>query len=127
MTGKILFLCDRNAVRSPMAASMLPGSTSAGLDADDAVNPFVASMLPELVNHEPRTVTPDDLAGAEIVIALSPTAFEAARDWKSAHDFDLEYWQLPEIPSHEAPREVILDGYRAIHRALAEHLKNRGL
>ncbi|HEY8964714.1 MAG TPA: hypothetical protein VIN59_09660 [Alphaproteobacteria bacterium] len=125
--SKILFLCERNAVRSPMAQSLVPGSTSAGLSADSYVDPFAASILPAIMNHEPRTVDADDLAAADIVIALSRPAFEAAKEWKNDHSFALEYWELPGIPSHDGPREIILEGYQAILKALREHLANRGL
>ena len=125
--SRILFLCERNAVRSPMAASLVPGSTSAGLSADNYVDPFAASILPAITNHEPHTVTPDDLAEADIVIALSRPAFEAAQGWKPSHHYDLEYWDLPGIPSHDGPRDQILQGYEAILKALKEHIKNRAL
>lgn len=122
---KILFLCERNAVRSPMAASLVPGSTSAGLSADPYVDPFAASILPAIMNHEPRTVTPEDLKSADIVIALSAEAFAAAQGWKPDYGYALEYWQLPAIPGHDGPREMILEGYQAIRKALAEHIANR--
>ena len=124
---RILFLCERNAVRSPMAAALVPGSTSAGLDADPYVDPFAASVLPGIMNHEPHTVADADLAQADVVIALSQAAFEAAKSLRKNHTYELEYWDLPAIPSHDGPRDQILEGYQAILKALKEHIANRGL
>lgn len=126
---KILFLCDRNTVRSPMAASMIAGASSAGLDADDSVDPFACAVMQEdgidITGHTPRTLDPAVLGPDMHVIALSMPAFEAARKWRNKAAFALDYWDLPAVPGPDGSRDMILDGYRAIRDALKNHIKNR--
>ncbi len=82
-TPTVLFLCQHNAGRSQLGAALLeilaPGQftvTSAGTAPADAVNPAIAATIAELgldiSDRSPRAVTTDDLATADIVIAMKP-------------------------------------------------------
>ncbi|MBU6235778.1 MAG: hypothetical protein KGQ41_08035 [Alphaproteobacteria bacterium] len=127
---RILFLCDRNAVRSPMAAALAGhGAASAGLMPDDAVDPFAVGCLLEngidISAHTPHHVTPDTITPDTVVISLTLGAFGEARIWKQDRGFELEFWDLPEVPAHDQPRDMIMDGYRAIREALKAHIRNR--
>ncbi|MCB1539037.1 MAG: low molecular weight phosphatase family protein [Rhodospirillales bacterium] len=125
----VLFLCDRNAVRSPMAAALLSGAHSAGLDPAPYVDPFACTVTLEIgvdiTAHEPRAVDFAAIAPATQVIALSPAAFAAAHEWRLKTGFELETWDLPAIPDPEGPREHTLAGYRALRDALRAHIANR--
>jgi protein-tyrosine-phosphatase len=127
--GPVLFLCDRNTVRSPMAQGLLPGSSSAGLDADSYIDPFACAVMSEdgidISGHEPKTVNFRALKKDMLVVALSLPAFEAARKWREKAGFELDYWDLPAVPSPDGGREAILDGYRSIRQALKAHIANR--
>lgn len=124
----ILFLCDRNTVRSPMAAAMIPGAESAGLSSDPMVEGFACAVMLEdgidISAHEPRTLKQSMLKKGMLVVALSVSAFEAARKWRDKAGFELDYWDLPTVPEH-GNRETLLDGYRAIRDALKLHVRNR--
>lgn len=124
----IVFLCDRNTVRSPMAAAMIPGARSFGLDADDLVEGFACAVMLEegidITGHQPKTVDPKGLKPGMLVIALSVPAFETARKWREKAGFELEYWDLPAVPEHGS-RDTLLQGYRAIRDALKNHIRNR--
>ena len=82
-TPTVLFLCQHNAGCSQLGAALLeilaPGEftiTSAGTTPVDTVNPAVAATVAELgldiSQRIPRAVTPDELATADIVIAMKP-------------------------------------------------------
>ena len=82
-TPTVLFLCQHNAGRSQLGAALLeilaPGEftvTSAGTSPADAVNPAIAATVTELgldiASRIPRAVTPEDLATADIVVAMKP-------------------------------------------------------
>lgn len=82
-TPTVLFLCQHNAGRSQLGAALLeilaPGQftvTSAGTAPADAVNPAIAATIAELgldiSGRIPRAVTTEDLATADIVIAMKP-------------------------------------------------------
>lgn len=127
---RILFLCDRNSARSPMAAVLAGrGAQSAGLMPDDTVDPFAAGAMYEdgrdITNHTPARIDPASLTPDTLVVALTLGAFGEARLWRKDKGFDLEYWDLPEIPSHDLPRDLIMEGYRSIREALKAHIRNR--
>jgi protein-tyrosine-phosphatase len=112
-----------------MAAALLGGNVkSAGLAADDTVDPFACAVMAEIgidiTGHVPAAVKPGTLRDG-LVIALSLSAFETARQWRAQADFELDYWDLPAVPGHDGGRDAILDGYRAIREALKAHIANR--
>ena len=85
MTGKptVLFICQHNAGRSQLGAALLEHlagdrftATSAGISPDTSVNPAVAASVAELGLHigdrMPRTVTPEELATADVVVLMKP-------------------------------------------------------
>ena len=79
----VLFLCQHNAGRSQLGAALLEilagedyDVTSAGISPAEIVNPAVAATVAELgldiSTRVPRAVTPEDLATADIVVAMKP-------------------------------------------------------
>lgn len=79
----VLFLYQHNAGRSQLGAALLEilaGDdyvvSSAGIAPADVVNPAVAATVAELgldiSARVPRAVTPEDLATADVVIAMKP-------------------------------------------------------
>lgn len=137
MESRVYFLCDRNAARSPMAAALLRAAFpdrpwrvgSAGLAPDDVVDPMAAGALYEsgldITAHEPSSIAAETLDAGTLVIALTPAAFEAARELRRQYGFALEYWELPEIPAGEGPRESVMPAYRAVRDAIKSHIANR--
>lgn len=111
------------------AALMGPTASSAGLMPDDTVNPFAVCVMQEagldISAHIPATAFPNSIMQGSIVVALSLGAFNEARLWRNTQNFELEYWDLPEVPAHEGPRDLIINGYRAIREALKAHIRNR--
>lgn len=79
----------------------------------------------DITGHVPAALNPKSLNADTLVIALSMPAFEAARKLREKTGFELDYWDLPHIPSLDAPRDEILDGFRAIRDALKAHIRNR--
>lgn len=82
-TPAVLFLCQHNAGRSQLGAALLEilapdhyTVSSAGTSPADAVNPAIAATIAELgldiAGRVPRAVTADDLATADIVVAMKP-------------------------------------------------------
>ncbi|MBN9158384.1 low molecular weight phosphatase family protein [Microbacterium sp.] len=82
-TPTVLFLCQHNAVRSQLGAALLeilaPDDytiISGGTTPADTMNPAIAATIaelgPDITDRTPRTVTAQDLATADIVIAMKP-------------------------------------------------------
>ena len=121
-TPTVLFLCQHNAGRSQLGAALLeilaPGDytvTSAGISPADTVNPAIAATIAELgldiSTRIPREVTTEDLAKADIVIAMKPglslPATPAGR---------LVEWSFPD-PTDWSPENV-----RPLREAVTEQI-----
>lgn len=96
----VLFLCNQNAVRSPMARSLAEKHckrrvfiASAGLIAG-ALDPFSVAAMAErdidISNHKAQTLADVDIGLFDLVIALT----EESRDHIAKHfpGARLEYW-----------------------------------
>jgi len=79
----VLFLCQHNAGRSQLGAALLEieaadrfTALSAGLAPADDVNQAIAATVAELgldiTGRTPRSVTPELLDGADIVVLMKP-------------------------------------------------------
>lgn len=118
-----------------MAAALLAARypaaqvASAGMMPEDSVNAFaVGAMLEDgldISNHTPAPVSPESISPETLVITLTRGAFDNARQWRQTTGFELEFWDMPDVPEPEGPREMIFDGFRAIREALKAHIRNR--
>ncbi|MCY3880065.1 MAG: low molecular weight phosphatase family protein [Rhodobacteraceae bacterium] len=106
----ILFCCDFNAVRSPMAEGIMKkiyGNRtyiqSAGVRSDLDINGYAVSVCHEigieLSRHRTRAMHEmrefgDDLASFELIVALSPAAQKVASEHTRYFALDLEYWPV---------------------------------
>lgn len=130
MTNRVLFVCSRNSVRSPMAEQLLRATgladvTSAGLAADE-LDGFAVAVLSEIglsgPPHPPRALDELDLRQFDTVIALSDDAEAAARDVRGSA---VERWQVPDPTGTEGNREQRLDAYRSVRELLAGKIRQR--
>lgn len=134
--SSILVLCTHNSVRSPMAEAMLrrvlPGAqvVSAGVEPRE-IEPFVVTVMGEdgldLSGHREQSFESLDPQAFDLVVTLSKTAHEAARDLFSGTSVPVEHWSVPEppLPLLGGSREQILTEYRALRDAVARHIRAR--
>ncbi|GAB6858001.1 arsenate-mycothiol transferase ArsC [Microbacterium xylanilyticum] len=124
-TPTVLFLCQHNAGRSQLGAALLEilaprqfTVTSAGTAPADAVNPAIAATIAELgldiSDRIPRAVTPDDLAAADIVIAMKP-----GLSLPSAPAGRFLEWSFPD------PADWTPDNVRPLREAVASRLREQ--
>jgi protein-tyrosine-phosphatase len=131
----VLFLCGRNAVRSPIAhaltENLYPGrfrTASAGIAPGDR-DPFVDAVLAEmgisLGEHRPSGL--DALAGFDfdLAVTLSPQAHHRALELTREHPIAVEYWPTPDPTGAFGSREQILFAYRELRDHLAARLRQR--
>ena len=135
MTARVLFVCNMNAVRSPMAAALLEARArgrlavdSAGLYDNDYLDPFVGVVLGEIgaafEPRPPKTIDSLNLAAFDVAIALTPEAAEAARARMPAGRVELWSTANPSDARGEG-REQVLDAYRQVRDELLARIEKR--
>ncbi len=127
----ILFVCSYNSVRSPMAAAILQKFSlssvyvqSAGVDVKDIDGFAIAALREEgidISNHEAQTLESLNDHSFDKVIALSPAAYEAAKEWAKNDAIDVEYWNIAK-PKYLGTREDTLAVFRKIRTQISEHI-----
>jgi protein-tyrosine-phosphatase len=137
----VLFCCDHNAVRSPMAEGMMKkfyGTEtyvqSAGVKGDMEIDGFSIAVCKELgielSRHRSRSFDEmqewgDDLSGFDLVIALSPAAQRKALDLTRFFHLDVEYWPILDPTGLGETREQKLDSYRQSRDQIMQRMLDR--
>ena len=133
MTGSVLFACNMNSVRSPMAAALLrlEGGTRVSVDSagvyEGGLDPFAEIVMRELGGsldgHEPKTLADTDLVDFDAIIALTPEAAIEAR--RLAPDKTIEFWDLENPSETHGGRDAIVDAYRRVRDEIIRKLRGR--
>lgn len=133
MVQSILFACNMNSVRSPMAAALLRAEGRAGFKVDSAgvyeggLDPFVETVLNEigvpLAGHQPKPMRKLDLSKFDLVIALTPEAAAEARQFLPRER--IEFWPIENPSDVYGGREEILAAYRSVRDDLRKRLAQR--
>ncbi|WP_371156990.1 low molecular weight phosphatase family protein [Jannaschia sp. 2305UL9-9] len=137
----VLFCCDHNAVRSPMAEGLmkkLHGMSiyvqSAGVKNDLEIDGFAIAVCEELgvelSRHRSRSFDEmrewgDDLEGFDLIIALSPASQRRAQELARHAHIDVEYWPIMDPTGLGEGREAKLDSYRQTRDQIMGRLKER--
>ncbi len=124
----VLFCCDHNAVRSPMAEGImkkLHGQRayvqSAGVKGDLDIDGFSIAVCQEigveLARHISRSFDEmeewgDDLSGFDLVIALSPASQRKALELTRLYHLEVEYWPILDPTGLGETRDAKLGSYR---------------
>ena len=130
----VLFLCNRNVIRSPMAAA-LAGHLSRGRVAAESAgitpgepDPLSHAALAELglaVLGEPRAVDEVMLGRFDLIVALSPQAQHRALELTRNLPVAVEFWQVADPSIADGSREQRLAAYRSVRDDLAGKVKER--
>ena len=134
----VLFACAQNAVRSPMAESLLKQMFPQGLYVRSAgarkgeLDPFAVAVMAELgqdiSTHKPQTFEElDDWEGLnfDLIITLSPEAHHKALELTRTVAADVEYWPTPDPTGTEGSREQKLSAYREVLDGLLLRIRRR--
>jgi len=138
LPGAVLFACNHNRVRSPMAEGLMKlmfGTRvyvdSCGLkrDEEEGVDPFAVAVMEELgvdlSRHRPKTFDELEDDSFDIVVSLTPEAQHRAVELARGRAVELEYWPTPDPTLTMGPRESVLEAYRAARDGLAERIRER--
>jgi len=124
----VLFACDHNAVRSPMAEGIMKkyyGTRifvqSVGVKHDLEIDGFSVAVAAEidvqLEKHRVRSFDDmeawgDDIGGYDLVIALSPASQRRALEYTRVYALEVEYWPIFDPTGLGESREDKLRVYR---------------
>ena len=133
MTNAILFACNMNSVRSPMAAALLRLQAGSKAKVDSAgvyeggLDPFVEMVMQEsgvsMESHEPKALSEVKLESFDVIVALTPEAAVEARRYLPRER--IEFWDIENPSEERGGREAILSAYRGVRDDLAERLRKR--
>ncbi|MDM7458758.1 MAG: low molecular weight phosphatase family protein [Paracoccus sp. (in: a-proteobacteria)] len=139
--SSILFCCDHNAIRSPMAEGMMKKFygraayvQSAGVRNDMEVDGFAIAVCEEigvpLANHRSRSFEEmsdwgDDLGQFDLIVALSPASQRLALEMTRHVHIDVEYWPIMDPSGLAEGREAKLAMYRQVRQQIADRMQQR--
>ena len=137
----VLFCCDHNAVRSPMAEGMMKKFygqdvyvQSAGVFNDLEIDGFSIAVCQELgielSRHRSRSFDEmqewgDDLSGFDLVVALSPASQRRALELTRLFHLDVEYWPILDPTGLGENREAKLASYRQARDQIKTRMTDR--
>lgn len=133
MTRSILFVCNMNSVRSPMAAALLQGFAGDRIIVDSAgvhegwLDPFVEAVMQEegvsVEDHEPKPMATLDMSKFDLVIALTEQSALTARKFLDRDRIEL--WDIANPSEERGGREEVLAAYRAVREELKQRIAAR--
>ena len=137
----VLFCCDHNAVRSPMAEGIMKKLygidvyvQSAGIRNDLEIDGFAIAVCEEigveLSRHRSRSFAEmekrgDQLSSFDLVVALTPANRAEAESLTRFYHIDMEYWPISDPSGQGESRENRLDAYRKSRDEIVKHLVER--
>lgn len=131
----VLFVCNQNAVRSPMAEALANRHCkrrvyidSVGLIAGN-LDPFSVAAMNEdgldISGHAPKPLSSIDISEFDLVIALTPESRDHIEKTRKPSDFELEFWPTPDPSDSEGNRNQVVDSYRLVRDRLETRIADR--
>ena len=141
LPSSVLFCCDHNAVRSPMAEGIMKKFygqkvyvQSAGVKNDMEIDGFSIAVCQELgvelARHRSRSFQDmqawgDDLGQYDVVIALSPASQRLALELTRHYHLSVEYWPILDPTGLGESRDAKLSAYRQARDQIVERMSAR--
>lgn len=139
--GSVLFCCDYNAVRSPMAEGMMKKYygkrvyvQSAGVKNELDVDGFSVAVAAEIgvpiEKHRVRSFLQmeewgDRIDAYDLIIALSPAAMRQAQEYTRYHSIEVEYWPIFDPTGLGETRDAKLAAYRQTRDQIDRRIRDR--
>jgi Protein-tyrosine-phosphatase len=140
----VLFACNLNRVRSPMAEALLKrlvgdrvfvdscGLRAAAADEDEGqpgADPLAVEVMGELgcdlSAHRPKTFDELEDDSFDLIISLTPEAQHRAVEMTRGRASEIEYWPIFDPTLSEGSREARLEAYRHVRDVLAARIAER--
>jgi protein-tyrosine-phosphatase len=136
----VLFCCDHNAVRSPMAEGIMKqlyGTDtyvqSVGVVNDLEIDGFAIAVCKEigveLERHRSRSFEEmeqmgEALSGFDVIVTLSPASQRRALELTRYYHLTVEYWPIMDPTGIGETREQKLNAYRQTRDQLVKRLRD---
>lgn len=135
LPGAVLFACNMNAIRSPMASALMRHLTnmrvyakSAGVRSGEN-DPFAVSIMEEIgidiSAHEPIRLSELHDTSFDMIVTLTPEAHHQALELTRTMAVEVEYWPTLDPSLASGSRDQIMDAYRACRDQLMQRIKAR--
>jgi arsenate reductase len=137
----VLFCCDHNAVRSPMAEGIMKKHygkriyvQSAGVKSELEIDGFTVAVCGEigveLQKHRVRSFHDmeewgDQIGAYDLIVALSPAAMRQAQEYTRYHAIEVEYWPTYDPTGLGDTREAKLAAYRQTRDQIDKRIRDR--
>ena len=137
----VLFCCDLNSVRSPMAEGICKKYhgfsmfvQSAGVSPKAEIDPFAVEVCEELgiklKKHRSRSFKEmeawgDDISSFDLIIALSPAAQRHALEYTRFFSLNIEYWKILDPTDIGDSRTLKLNAYRTSRDQILDNINKR--
>lgn len=141
LPSSVLFCCDHNATRSPMAEGMMKAFygrdcyvQSVGVKSDLEIDGFTIAVMAEIgvdiERHRARSFEElkqwgDDLTGFDLVVALSPASQHRALELTRYAHIEVIYWPIMDPTGVGEGREAKLAAYRQTRDQIRSHMLAR--
>ena len=134
-TASVLFVCNHNTIRSPMAEALTRlahgrrlFTASAGLQ-EGWIDPFVVAVLAEAGidagDHQPRLLDELEDEWFDAVITLTPSAHHRALELTRTQPVSVEYWPVPDPTAVTGSRDQRMAAYRHTRDYISRRIAER--
>jgi protein-tyrosine-phosphatase len=137
----VLFCCDQNSVRSPMAEGLMKQAfgtnvyvQSAGVENDRDIDGFAISVCAEvgveLARHRSRNFAEmrdegEDISSFDMIVALSPASHRKALELTRTYHLTVEFWDILDPTAIGENREAKLTAYRMTRDQIHDAIQRR--
>jgi len=133
--GSVLFACNYNSVRSPMAEGLAKNLFGDEIYVDSAgvrhggVDGFAIAVMAEIdvdiSQHSSKTFDDLEDTSFDLVISLTPEAQHKAVELTRTMAVELEYWPSLDPTGIDGSREVVMAAFRQVRDHLLQRIKAR--
>ena len=129
----VLFVCNMNSVRSPMAALLMSTMVPEGTNIDSAgiyqgwVDPFTRDVLGErginiegFISKQLNNIDPNEF---DLVVAMTPEAASEVR--KIVPREKIEFWPIDNPSTETGGQQAVLAAYRGVRDEIINKIKSR--
>jgi protein-tyrosine-phosphatase len=132
----VLFACNLNTIRSPMAAGLLTRrgggrihAESCGVWPGGQVDAFMIEVMREkgldLAPHEPRTFEGLGATNFDLIVAFTEESYAAASAFARTLAAEVEHWPVGDPSGGGDARAVRMQAYREVRDAIDALIKAR--